>query len=49
LEKGRCGREIIGENFDKKIKQVNETIKKKTWEENFGRDSRRKKKRGKKI
>jgi hypothetical protein len=38
----RCEREIVGENFEKKKKQLRETIKK-TWKENFGRDSRRKK------
>jgi hypothetical protein len=36
----RCEREIVGENFEKKKKR--ETIKK-TWEENFVRDSGRKK------
>jgi hypothetical protein len=36
LKKWRCGREIAGENFGKRAK-------KKTWEENFGRDSGRKK------
>jgi hypothetical protein len=43
----RCEREIVEENFEKKKrKQLRETIKKikkKTWEENFGGDSRRKK------
>ena len=41
-EKSDVERELIGENFEKKKKQVRETIKK-TWEENFGRDSGRKK------
>jgi hypothetical protein len=27
----RCGREIVGENFEKKIKQVREKIKIKRW------------------
>jgi hypothetical protein len=39
----RCDREIVKENFEKRKKQVRETIKK--WEENFGRDSGRKKRR----
>ena len=37
----RCEREIVRENFEKRKKQVRETIKR-TWEENFGRDSGRK-------
>jgi hypothetical protein len=37
----RCEREIVGENFEKK-KKIGKTIKK-TWEENFRRDSGRKK------
>jgi hypothetical protein len=42
LEKIICEREIVGENFEKKRKQVRETIKR-MWEENFVRDSGRKK------
>ena len=41
LEKERCGREIVGEDFGKKAK--------KTWKENFERDSRRKKDVGRKF
>jgi hypothetical protein len=35
-------KKIVGENFQKKRKQVRETIKR-TWEENFVKDSGRKK------
>ena len=37
----KCEREIVGENFEKRKKQVRNN--KKMWEENFRRDSRRKK------
>jgi hypothetical protein len=38
----RCEKEIVGENFEKRENRW-ETIKKETWEENFGRNSGRKK------
>ena len=38
----KCEREIVRENFEKRKKQVRNN--KKMWEENFMRDSRRKKK-----
>ena len=48
METTKCEREIVGENFEKRKKQVRNN--KKMWEENFGRDSRRKKnKRGRKF
>ena len=37
----KCEREIVGENFEKRKKQVRNN--KKMWEENFRRNSRRKK------
>ena len=37
----KCEREIVGKNFEKRKKQVRNN--KKMWEENFRRDSRRKK------
>ena len=37
----KCEREIVGENFEKRKKQVRNN--KKIWEENFMKDSRRKK------
>jgi hypothetical protein len=39
----RCESEIVGENFEKKKRKQVRNNKKKTWEENFVRDSRRKK------
>jgi hypothetical protein len=39
----RCEREIVGENFEKRKKIGEKQLKKKTWKENFGRDSGRKK------
>jgi hypothetical protein len=44
----RREREIIGKNFEKKKRQVRNN-KKKTWKENFGRDSERKKDVGRKF